>query len=568
MEYVKGPDRWGPTPVGFLDVPANLRLDPAGDARYGPAWEFALRRLTDVRRMTAGCSLLILAMGLAAACSGPGSPAPTADPTLVKVADGTLKGRASGDVRTFLGIPYAAPPVGPLRWRAPQPPARWTGTRPATAPAGRCPQSFLQTSTAASTTEDCLFLNVWAPMHTRPNVPVMVWIHGGGFTTGSGSDYDAGLLVQKGRVIVVTINYRLGPLGFLDLPALAAEAPDRSAGMYWLEDQQAALRWVQRNVAAFGGDAHNVTIFGESAGGQSVCYHLASPLSAGLFERAITESGPCADRTQTAAAAQAAGTRFAQQVGCGDPATVLTCLRGIAASTLVAEPFSGTNVIEPWTPNVDGVELESPVVAALSSGAFNHVPTIEGTNHDEYRLFVALFFDDRGGPVTAAQYETTIRTTFAGRAQQVLDQYPLSAYASPSLALSTVVTDSFFACPARSADQALAAVVPTYAYEFSDPNAPPLLPDPVMPMGASHASELTYVFPRALSGLTSAQRALSDRMVGYWTTFAARGVPGGSGDPAWPRYTASSDQFLELTPAGPQAGSGFARDHRCSFWTP
>src|SRR5215470_15538177 len=266
----------------------------------------------------------------------------------------------------------------------------------------------------------------------------MVWIHGGAFTGGSGSDYDAGLLVQKGHVIVVTINYRLGPLGFLDLPALAAEAPDHSAGMYWLEDQQAALRWVQRNIAAFGGDAHDVTIFGESAGGQSVCYNLASPLSAGLFERAITESGPCADRTQTAAAAQATGTRFAEQAGCGDPATVLTCLRGVAVSTLIAQPVSGANVIEPWTPNVDGVELTNPVVAALASGAFNRVPTIEGTNHDEYRLFVALLYDDRAGPVTAAQYETTIRTTFAGRAQQVLDEYPLSAFASPSLALSTV----------------------------------------------------------------------------------------------------------------------------------
>jgi para-nitrobenzyl esterase len=525
--------------------------------------------VTDVRRITARRSLFALALALALtpACSGSGGAPRAADPTVVRVADGTLKGRVSAGARMFLGIPYAAPPVGPLRWKAPQPPAPWTGTRAATTPGNRCPQSLLQAALASSTTEDCLFLNVWTPAQTQSRTPVMLWIHGGAFTGGSGSDYDAGLLVQKGHVIVVTINYRLGPLGLLDLPALAAEAPDHSAGMYWLQDQQAALRWVHENIAAFGGDPRNVTIFGESAGGQSVCNHLASPLSAGLFERAITESGPCADRTQTSAAAQATGARFAQQVGCGDPATILTCLRALPVTTLINAPVGGANVIEPWTPNVDGIELKDQVATALSSGAFNHVPTIEGTNHDEYRLFVALLYDDRAGPVTATQYETTIRTAFASRAQQVLDQYPLSAFASPSLALSTVVTDSFFSCPARSADQALSAVVPTYAYEFADPNAPPLLPDPVMPMGASHASELTYVFPRPLSGLTPTQQALSDRMVGYWTSFAAHGVPGGQGAPSWPRYTTAGDQFLELAPDGSRAGSGFAQDHHCSFWT-
>ncbi|HKF76842.1 MAG TPA: carboxylesterase/lipase family protein [Candidatus Dormibacteraeota bacterium] len=508
-----------------------------------------------------------LAAGLAVACgcSGGGTPR-TVDPNMVRVSDGALKGRVSGGVRTFLGIPYAAPPVGPLRWKAPQPAAPWTGTRDATAPGSRCAQSAAQ---GVSTTEDCLFLNVWTPVPVRSRLPVMVWIHGGAFTGGSGSDYDAGLLVQKGRVIVVTINYRLGPLGFLDLPALADEAADHSAGMYWLQDQQAALRWVRSNIAAFGGDARNVTIFGESAGGQSVCYHLASPLSAGLFERAITESGPCADRTQTPAAAQTTGTRFAQQLGCGDPATVLACLRALPVTTLINAPVGGPAAIEPWTGNVDGVELKASVADAIKSGAFNRVPTIEGTTHDEYRLFVALLYDDRAGPVTAGQYTTTIQTVFAARAEQVLEQYPLSAFASPSLALSTVITDSVFSCPARSADRALAAAgVPTYAYEFADPTAPPLVPDPVMPMGASHASELAYVFQRSASGLTSTEVALSDRMIGYWTTFAASGTPGGAGAPAWPRYSAAGDQFLELTPAGPRPSAGFAQDHHCSFWAP
>jgi para-nitrobenzyl esterase len=512
--------------------------------------------------------LVALAAGFATACSGAAGTPRTTDPAVVRVSDGALKGQVSGDGRTFVGIPYAAPPVGPLRWRAPQAPAPWTGTRDATRPGNRCPQSFLDAGQASSTTEDCLFLNVWTPVPTAPRLPVMVWFHGDGFTTGSGSDYDAGLLVRKGHVVVVTINYRLGPLGFLAVPGLAAEASDHSAGMYWLQDQQAALRWVRRNIAAFGGDAGNVTIFGESAGGQSVCYHLASPLSAGLFERAITESGPCADRTQTSAAAQATGAHFAQQVGCADPATVLTCLRAQPVNTLIDARVGGPTDIERWSPSVDGVELKDQVAGAISSGAFNHVPTIEGTNHDEYRLFVALFYDDRQAPVTAAQYATAIQAAFGGRSQQVQEQYPLTSYASPSLALSTVLTDAVFSCRALAADRALAASVPTYAYEFADPNAPPLLPDPVMPMGASHASELAYVFPRPQSKLTPAQRALSDLIVGYWTTFAAGGVPGGRAAPAWPRYTAASDQFMELTPDGPRPASGFAVDHRCSFWTP
>jgi para-nitrobenzyl esterase len=514
--------------------------------------------------------LVALAVACATACTGAAGASRGADPAVVRVSDGALKGRVSGGVRTFLGIPYGAPPVGTLRWRAPEAPAPWTGTRDAIAPASRCPQSFLDAGGVASSTEDCLYLNVWTPMPAASRLPVMVWIPGGGFTTGSGSDYDAGLLVRKGNVVVVTINYRLGALGFLDLPALAAEAPDHSAGMYWLQDQQAALRWVRRNIAAFGGDAGRVTIFGESAGGLSVCYHLASPLSAGLFERAITESGPCADQTQTSAAAQATGTGFARQVGCADPATVLTCLRAVPAGALVdARVGRLTDLVPlPWTPNVDGIELKDQVASAISSGAFNHVPTMEGSNHDEYRLFVALFYDAGGAPVTASRYTTVIQDAFGSRSQQILEQYPVARYASPSLALSSVVTDALFSCRARQADRALASFVPTYAYEFADPDAPLLVRDPVMPMGAAHTSELAYVFPRQQSTLTSAQRALSDLIVGYWTTFAARGVPSGPAAPAWPRYTAATDEFMELTPNGPGAASGFALDHRCSFWTP
>jgi para-nitrobenzyl esterase len=499
----------------------------------------------------------VAALGLLAACGPPG----VTHTGVVTVASGQVRGMVGDGVQSFLGIPYAAPPIGALRWRAPQPPAPWTGVRDVVSPGSRCPQS------GQAGTEDCLYLNVRTPFPVRSHLPVMVWIHGGGLVTGAGSDYDAGPLVRKGQVIVVTINYRLGVFGFLDLPALAAEAPDHSGGMYWLQDQQAALRWVQTNIAAFGGDPANVTIFGQSAGGQSICYSLASPLSVGLFQRAIIESGPCAQQTQPAATAQALGERFARQVGCANPATVLDCVRTVPIPRLLNTTSGGPSVLEPWTPNVDGAELKVSEAIAISSGAFNRVPTIDGTTHDEFRLFVWQYADSVGKPVTAGGYAAALRAEFGGQAQQVLDQYPLSAYASPSLALSTVGTDALLSCPAFIVDRALTASVPTYAFEFSDPNLTVPVHDPVMSMGAPHGAELPFLFAAPQATLSPAQRALSDRMIAYWTSFAATGVPEAPGAAAWPRYTAAGDQVLELTSAPTRPAVDFARDHRCAFWS-
>ena len=347
---------------------------------------------------------------------------------VVATADGAVRGMAAGRTDEFLGIPYAAPPVGRLRWRPPQPPARWPGVRDATQFAPHCPQPASPFG-LASTSEDCLYLNVFTPAAARHaggrGRPVMVWIHGGALITGESNDYNPAGLVRRG-VIVVTINYRLGALGFLAHPALAAR-PGGPSGNYGLMDQQAALRWVQRNIRNFGGDPRNVTIFGESAGGLSVLSQLASPGARGLFSRAIVESGSYNLTQAPLATAEAAGEAFAAKAGC--PSQTAACLRSLPVSTILDnEDFSG------YTPDIDGRVLTQSLKTAFASGQFNRVPVINGTNHDEWRLFVGES-ELEGSPVTAANYQSMISATLgvpATVAAAVAAQYPLSAYPSPA----------------------------------------------------------------------------------------------------------------------------------------
>ncbi|HMG54695.1 MAG TPA: carboxylesterase family protein, partial [Kofleriaceae bacterium] len=300
--------------------------------------------------------------------------------------EGLIRGIATDATLVFRGIPYARPPVGDLRWKPPERAARHRGILDATQFANHCPQpagSFGQ----ASVTEDCLFLNVWAPnpFHHRDFGlrPVMVWIHGGALVTGESDDYDATRLVDQGDVIVVTINYRLGALGFLAHPALTAESPDHASGNYGLLDQQEALRWIRRNILLFGGNPNKVTIFGESAGGLSVHSQLASPTSAGLFQRAIVQSGAYQLTQSSLAANETAGSAFATAAGCTDQTAA--CLRGLSVAQIVAAQPGGTNGPRP---TIDGVFLTQSVGAAFASGEFNRVPVMEGANHDEWRLFV------------------------------------------------------------------------------------------------------------------------------------------------------------------------------------
>jgi para-nitrobenzyl esterase len=516
--------------------------------------------------------------GLAATCvAGLGSVANSAAP-LVFTEDGPVVGVQTSTDRQFLGIPYAAAPVGDLRWRPPVRHARWFAPLQATQFANHCPQPATPFG-VASVTEDCLFLNVFTPDRDRDRDQrdhgraVMVWIHGGAFTLGESDDYDPTNLVAQG-VLVVTINYRLGALGFLAHPAFAAEAtdpdrdddPDHAAGNYGLMDQQAALKWVRQNIAAFGGDPDNVTIFGESAGGLSVLSQLASPAAKGLFHKAIVESGAYRLTLPTLAVAEAQGTAYATSEGCTDQTAA--CLRALT----VAEVLARESVAAGYVPNLDGEFLPLSPGTAFATGKFNRVPVIQGSNHDEWRLFTALDFDLVGSPITAPGYQAALATLVGPAAGLVAAQYPLTNFASPDIAFAAAGTDLIFACPALAADQSLSQFVPVFAYEFNDENAPEdFLPPVTFPYGSAHASEIQYLFNLGVTvprpALNANQEALSDTMVRYWTEFAEDSDPNAHHLPLWQKFGPQPTAFQSLDTPSPHAESGFATDHHCAFWT-
>jgi para-nitrobenzyl esterase len=490
---------------------------------------------------------------------------PKANPAVVSTDDGALRGAISGGIRAFRGIPYAAPPVGALRWRPPQPHARWTGVRTATEFGSPCPQK-LGVFGVPSTDEDCLFLNVYTPANATPGskLPVMVWIHGGSLITGESTDYDPTALVKRG-VVAVTINYRLGLLGFLAHPALSAESSTHDSGDYGLMDQQFALAWVKRDIAHFGGNPGKVTVFGESAGGLSVRSLLVSPGAKGLFARAIVESGTYAESVPTLAQAETAGEALAAQMGCTDQTAA--CLRALPVSTLLAGETQLTQL-----PNLGSV-LPEQYAAAFTSGDFNRVPVLSGTNHDEWMLFVDLLNSQLGNPVTTANYQAQIASELqlpsTAAAAPIAAAYPVGAYPTPYNALGAVGTDAIFACNAREDVRNLSQYVPTYQYEFNDPSPPFLFPLPPVPysLGAYHASEIQYLFPGSSSSLDPAEQKLAGDMQGYWTNFAKTGNPNGTGLPSWPAYTAAADQAQSLVEPAPAPESTFGADHECSFWS-
>ncbi len=444
--------------------------------------------------------------------------------------NGKVTGTVAEGMREFLGIRYAAPPIGPLRWQPPQPVPADMATKTATAFAPHCPQSASPYG-IASTTEDCLFLNVYTPDHDKlpgsAGLPVMVWIHGGALVVGESEGYDPVKLVTNGDVIVVTINYRLGYLGFLAEAGLDAEG--HVAANYGLLDQQFALDWVRRNVAGFGGDPSKVTIFGESAGGLSVLSNLVSPTAHGLFNRAIVESGAYALKLPSLATAETSGNAVAASAGCN--ASDTSCLRQLSVEqllTLAAAPGVSVTTI------VDGTTLPLSIDVALRTGSFNRVPVMNGSNRDEYRLFTTA-----DANLTAADYPTTLAGIYGDTlGAAVAAEYPVGDYDQPVLALAAAVTDQVFACTAKLVDRWASRLVPTYAYEFADRNAPQdFLPPAGYPFGAAHASEIQYLFTiPELPGtppLSPEQEQLSEQMVGYWTSFAHNASPNADGLPDW-----------------------------------
>jgi para-nitrobenzyl esterase len=461
---------------------------------------------------------------------------------------GCVRGGDAGGIEAFRGIPYAAPPVGPLRWKPPAEPASFQRVLDATAFGKACPQLDNTLGGKLDTDEDCLTLNVWTPRRDG-KLPVMVWIHGGGLMQGGSAiaAYDGQHLARDGKVVVVSINYRLGPLGFLAHSALTAEDPQHASGNYGLLDQIAALHWVQTNIAAFGGDPKRVTIFGESAGGESVCALLASPLARGLFHQGVIESAQCVtygkalralhEAKGKAESAEAQGERIASALGCTG-AGALACLRGKRADEIIhASPaaFGFLGKGEHWGLTVDGRALTDAPSALLEAGKLADVPMIVGTTADEATLFTAKM-PMRG----ELAYTFLVRKIFAANADRVLAQYP--ANGSAKQAFDSLVTDVVFACPTRRAAKALRARQPhVYRYVFAHVTAK----ERTRGVGATHGSEIPFVFG-TIDSPTDDERKLSATMLGYWTRFAHVGDPNGGGAPAWTAYDAASDSYLEL----------------------
>jgi para-nitrobenzyl esterase len=509
-------------------------------------------------------------------------------PPTVHTKEGRVIGATVGGVNEFLGIPFAKPPVGAMRWQPPRTHGRFPG---GVLTADKFGSACIQPDFAASS-EDCLYLNVYTPSTATPlsALPVMVWIHGGALTKGNAADFDPTVIVQQGGVIVVTINYRLGYFGFFAQSAIDAEK--HLHGNYGLMDQQFALQWVQKNIVGFGGNPGEVTIFGESAGGESVYANVASPTAASLFRGAISESGAnvfqslfdpivtLATGETTGTAVVPSGGAIAASVGCTSihHSAETKCLRAVSAATLIAQEPSAVH------PFVDGTVLAQTPRAAFASGEFNQVPMISGSNHDEYRYFIAEQYDLRSlGPLTDPEYPTAVgavvrQSVTSPMVESLIDtEYPLSNYPPPMgysvsapLALGALGTDFMFACSARNANLSLAANhVPVYAYEFNDETAPSVFSTPLsFPPGDCHTVELQYLFVTDPSPLMGSQIDLSNTMIGYWTQFAKTLNPNSPGAPTWPQYSAggSIESLVSPTP-GTESDASFDSDHQCSsYW--
>ncbi|WP_437684892.1 carboxylesterase/lipase family protein [Sorangium sp. So ce176] len=489
---------------------------------------------------------------------------------LVQTDKGPVEGALVGSTRTFLGIPFAAPPLGELRWKPPAPHEGWTEALKATELGPACAQSMMLTpGFDPSSSEDCLTVNVWTP--ERPassSLPVLVWIYGGAFEVGSGGlpEYDGQRLSETTGSVVVTFNYRLGPLGFLALPELKEEDPDHPAtGNYGLEDQRAAFAWVKANIGAFGGDPGKVTVFGESAGGISICAHLVSPESQGLFQRAIIESGPC-DVVVPEETAVAQGETLVEALGCSDAPAVLDCLREKSAEEVTTALPPAADILigdgPRWFPVIDGWNLPDVPGKLLEAGTFEKVPTILGSNADEGTVFVAA-----GGTTIAddAAFLAFAERLAPGRGEEVAAGYPSDTYGSAQEAATAALGDYFFVCPTRRAARAIAeAGVDTYLYHFTHAPEDSLFGD----LGAFHSAEIRYVFgtPGTLlpAPLTEEELDLSRAIGGYWSRHAESGDPNGGDAVAWPKYDAETDEHLVLDMTI-SAQSGLRTD-LCDLW--
>jgi para-nitrobenzyl esterase len=541
-----------------------------------------------------------------AATSSEASAYPDADSNAnceATVAQGGLNGKVAGATCEYLGIPYAQPPTNELRFMPPQPAAGWSAPRDATMYGASCLQAGSALGSVGTTNEDCLFVNVFTPKAapTQP-LPVMVFIYGGAFTSGSSSLYDGQSLSEKGPVVLVTLNYRLGALGFLALPELDSQRPGAPSGSDGIRDQQLALKWVQENIATFHGDPTNVTVFGESAGSTSTCLHMVSPGSKGLANRYIMESFSCVGGTpefNTKAASYQLGGELAASfcegdggaadagaadagaadaggdtIAClraADPTQLMTWLPPASAPPIGASAAVGNLLGPPFAPTVEGPGGVLPDTPAnlIASGSFNKdAQILAGTNENEWGLFVDLASNPSlGGSAssplkvtTVAQLDDVITKLFgAAAAAQVEAQYPATDATAAQVYID-LVTDFVFRCPTRQLARTMLAQGTKSYYLYSYEIGP-----------AWHSFELVPLFNlTALDalGATMPSKGFTEEMLGYWTQFAATGDPNGSldaGAPAWPSYETATDEYLELLDPTPMA-STHLRQAECDFW--
>ncbi len=506
--------------------------------------------------------VLLLALALATGCT---------DEALepVQLASGLVSGvpaDETGAVIVYRGIPYAAPPVGELRWQPPQPVQPWAGMPVCENFGPACPQPHkrigIYEADRAPADEDCLYLNIWAPAgNPTAKLPVMVWIHGGGFTIGSGSmRYYSGQNLARLGAVIVTINYRLGPLGFFAHPQLSAESERGVSGNYGLLDQIAALQWVQQNIAAFGGDPDCVTIFGESAGSVSVCCLMVSPPAAGLFHRAIAQSGAAqlinrrlreaGGRGETG---EAMGVRLAQELGCDGPDAIAK-LRSKSPQELldtIKPQLMSSSRGNKLYPMVDGYVLPDEPGKLFAEGKQHNVPLIMGSNAADGNIF-ALNMPLKS--VTA--YKLLVRMMFRDRAEEVLKLFPAESDDEVKAAYERLLTVSAFACPARLTIRQMSKVAANgYLYHFT--RVPPLLAD--RGMGAIHGLEVPYVFENVRNEMAGPDdEELSRTISAAWVRFAATGDPSGDGL-EWPPYDAETDLHFEFGDEL-RVGSGLYRE--------
>lgn len=478
---------------------------------------------------------------------------------------GRVRGIDHGATLSFLGLPYASPPTGSLRWAPPQAVRPWRGVRDATRYANYCAQSkALLDFAERGTDEDCLYLNIFAPK-AKGKHPVMMWIHGGGFYTGMSNGYDGRALAEEQGVVVVTINYRLGAFGLLVHPAFDQGG---AATNYALRDQQFVLQWIRDNIARFGGDPANVTLFGESTGGVSITLHMTSPTAQGLFHKAIIQSGTTRYRKRMVplAEAEAQGRAFAAALGCPDQSA--QCLRAVPVETILKKFDSDGSALQAL-PVEDGHVTTSAIGTAIDSGHFHRIPILNVTNRNEGNWFVALMEAMTGKIIETDDYTGELRQSWGAHADAVAAAYPISPDGSAAAAYAAASGDDSSSCQARQFDLAAARHAPVYAAEFDDPASPGILPPASIPLLSSHSHEIQYIFPgwkgvskASLPPLTAAQSELARRMRAAWGHFAATGVPG----PDWVAVRDISMPVMMLRPSGLANSADFSRVHHCDFW--